>query len=65
VGDTFIVHMDREALNDYPLGLYDVIVTITKFVEDREIAWTVAGVFARQLVTSTVICSNRLKARRW
>ena len=44
VGDTFIIHMDREALNDYPLGRYDVIVTITKFVEDREIAWTVAGV---------------------
>jgi hypothetical protein len=43
VGDTFVVHMDREALNDYPLGLYDVVVTITKFVEDREIAWTVAG----------------------
>jgi hypothetical protein len=43
VGDTFIVHMDREALNDYPLGLYDVEITITTFVEDREIAWTVAG----------------------
>src|SRR6204780_1575670 len=43
VGDTFVIHMDREALNDYPLGLYDVVVTITKFVEDREIAWTVAG----------------------
>ena len=43
VGDTFVVHMDREALNDYPLGLYDVTVTITKFVEDREIAWIVAG----------------------
>ena len=44
MGDTFVIHMDREALNDYPLGLYDVIVTITKFLEDREIAWTVAGV---------------------
>jgi hypothetical protein len=43
VGDTFIVHMDREALNDYPLGLYDVEITITTFVKDREIAWTVAG----------------------
>ncbi|HUD16134.1 MAG TPA: hypothetical protein VMQ59_02680, partial [Acidimicrobiales bacterium] len=29
VGDSFVVHMDREALNDYPLGLYDVSVTIT------------------------------------
>ena len=43
VGDTFVVHMDREALNDYPLGLYDVTVTITTFVPDREIAWTVLG----------------------
>jgi hypothetical protein len=43
VGDTFLIHMDREALNDYPLGLYDVVVTITTFVPDREIAWSVAG----------------------
>ena len=43
VGDTFVVHMDREALNDYPLGLYDVTVTIRTFEHDREIAWTVVG----------------------
>jgi hypothetical protein len=43
VGDTFVVHMDRESLNDYPLGLYDVTVSITEFVPDREIAWTVIG----------------------
>jgi hypothetical protein len=43
VGDTFVVHMDREALNDYPLGKYDVIVTITAFEPDREIAWSVKG----------------------
>jgi hypothetical protein len=43
VGDTFVVHMDREALNDYPLGLYDVSVRITTFERDREIAWTVEG----------------------
>ena len=43
VGDSFVVHMDREALNDYPLGLYDVTVTIEKFVPDREIAWSVLG----------------------
>ena len=43
VGDTFVVHMDREALNDYPLGRYDVTVTITALVPDREIAWTVVG----------------------
>src|SRR3954470_15970591 len=43
VGDTFVVHMDREALNDYPMGKYDVTVIITKFVPDREIAWTISG----------------------
>ena len=43
VGDTFVVHMDREALNDYPLGRYDVTVTITALVPDREIAWKVLG----------------------
>lgn len=42
-GDTFIVHMDREALNDRPLGLYDVTVEIVTFAADREIAWTVRG----------------------
>ncbi len=26
VGDTFVVHMDREALNDFPLGHYDVTI---------------------------------------
>jgi hypothetical protein len=44
VGDTFVVHMDREALNDYPMGRYDVTVHITTFVPDREIAWTIVGV---------------------
>jgi hypothetical protein len=44
VGDSFVVHMDREALNDYPLGRYDVTVTIVTFVPDREIAWTITGV---------------------
>jgi hypothetical protein len=43
VGDSFVVHMDREALNDYPLGLYDVTVSIVTFVPDREIAWTILG----------------------
>src|SRR3984885_6842988 len=43
VGDSFVVHMDREALNDFPLGLYDVTVTIKTYVQDREIAWTILG----------------------
>ena len=44
VGDTFVVHMDRESLNDYPLGRYDVTVIITKYVEDELIEWTIEGV---------------------
>ncbi|HYA68428.1 MAG TPA: hypothetical protein VED63_06825 [Acidimicrobiales bacterium] len=43
VGDTFLIHMDREALNDYPLGKYDVTVRIVTFEPDREIAWTPEG----------------------
>jgi Polyketide cyclase / dehydrase and lipid transport len=44
VGDSFVVHMDREALNDYPeLGRYDVTVRIAEFEPDREIAWTILG----------------------
>ena len=43
VGDSFVVHMDREALNDYPLGRYDVTVSIVTFEPDREIAWTIEG----------------------
>ena len=39
VGDSFVVHMDREALNDYPLGKYDVTVRIITFEKDKEIAW--------------------------
>jgi hypothetical protein len=43
VGDSFVVHMDRRGLNDYPLGQYDVVITIKVFEPDREIAWGVAG----------------------
>jgi Polyketide cyclase / dehydrase and lipid transport len=49
VGDSFVVHMDREALNDYPLGRYEVTVTITTYVPDREIAWTILGQIRPQL----------------
>ena len=49
VGDSFVVHMDREALNDYPLGRYDVTVTITRFVPYREIAWTILGQIRPQI----------------
>ena len=39
VGDTFVIHMDRESLNDFPLGKYDVTVHIIVFERDEEIAW--------------------------
>src|SRR5215216_4686980 len=42
-GDTFVVHMDREALGDLPMGTYDVIVTITGYEQDRYISWEVSG----------------------
>ena len=43
VGDEFTVHMDREALRDFELGEYEVVVRMTTFERDREIAWTVDG----------------------
>jgi len=49
VGDSFVVHMDRDALNDYPMGLYDVTVTITAYEPDREIAWTILGQIKPQI----------------
>jgi len=41
VGDTFLMHMDRDALRDFPLELYDVTVSITQFEQDRAIEWTI------------------------
>src|SRR5580700_6608987 len=49
VGDSFVVHMDREALNDYPLGKYDVTVTISAYEQDREIAWKILGQIRPQI----------------
>ncbi len=43
VGDEFVVHMDRESFNDYPLGKYDVTVIITKYEPDALIEWTISG----------------------
>jgi hypothetical protein len=43
VGDTFVVHMDREALGDYPMGRYDVTVIITRFEPDSLLEWTISG----------------------
>jgi hypothetical protein len=48
VGDEFVIHMDRESLNDYPeLGKYDVKVRIHTFERDRDIAWTIHSEFIK------------------
>jgi hypothetical protein len=41
VGDSFVVHMDRDSLRDFDLGEYDVVVTYVTYDPDREIAWSV------------------------
>jgi len=43
VGDTFVIHMDRESLGDLPMGKYDVTVTITAYEQDAHITWEVSG----------------------
>jgi carbon monoxide dehydrogenase subunit G len=43
VGDTFVVHMDRESLGDLPMGKYDVTVIITRLTPGEEIEWTISG----------------------
>ncbi|MDT8915947.1 SRPBCC family protein [Amycolatopsis sp. PS_44_ISF1] len=43
VGDEFVVHMDREALGDVPMGKYDVTVIITRFEPDTRLEWTISG----------------------
>jgi uncharacterized protein YndB with AHSA1/START domain len=42
-GDEFVVHMDREALGDRPMGKYDVTVIITALVPNEQIEWTISG----------------------
>ena len=38
-GDSFVVHMDRESLNDFPeMGKYDVTVSIREFEKERIVA---------------------------
>src|SRR5882757_6235772 len=43
LGDTFVIHMDRESLGDLPMGKYDATVTITGYEQDRFITWEVSG----------------------
>lgn len=49
VGDSFVVHMDREALNDFPMGEYEVTVEIREFEPNRRIAWTILGQIRPQI----------------
>jgi len=42
VGDTFVVHMDRQVFNVPPPTKYDMTVTITEFEQDRLIEWAPA-----------------------
>ena len=49
VGDRFLVHMDREALNDFPMGRYDVTVNIKDFEQDALISWTILGQIRPQI----------------
>ncbi|WP_420035990.1 polyketide cyclase [Streptomyces sp. cg28] len=43
VGDEFVVHMDREALGDLPMGRYDVTVIITRYEDGALLEWTISG----------------------
>lgn len=43
VGDTFLVHMDRESLGDRPMGAYDVTVIISAYEQDALLEWTISG----------------------
>jgi hypothetical protein len=44
VGDRFDVQMDRESLQDYPLGEYTVTVVISRYEPDRVVEWSIEGV---------------------
>ncbi len=43
VGDTFLVHMNREALGDLDWTTYDVTVHVTAFEPDRLLEWKIDG----------------------
>ena len=53
VGDSFVVHMDREALNDYPMGHYDVTVNV------KERALTLGACAGDK--RTIIMCAKRLK----
>jgi hypothetical protein len=43
VGEQFVIHMDREALGDMPLGTYDVVNVVTRFEPYTWFEWAVGG----------------------
>ena len=43
VGDTFGMDMDREPLGDVPMGRYQVLNTVTRFVPDVLLEWNVGS----------------------
>src|ERR1700694_2352381 len=60
VGASFVVHMDREALNDYPMGLYDArsgtnVVIVTAVADRRR--------HARHVVLRLVVYRSGLERR--
>ena len=59
VGDTFVIHMDRESLNDIPLGKYDVTVHIIRFERTRRSPGTSDRTF--RSTTSTVTASKPVR----
>jgi hypothetical protein len=42
VGDSFEMNMDREPLGDVPLGKYQVVNAVTRFIQDEQLEWSVA-----------------------
>ena len=42
VGDSFEMNMDREPLGDVPLGQYQVVNSVTRFIQDEQLEWSVA-----------------------
>ena len=65
VGDRFTVHMDHEALNDFPLGLYDVDVVITAFDPSGRSPGRSRGSSSPTSDTSTATGSSRSTAGPW
>lgn len=43
VGDAFVMHMDREALGDLPMGKYTVLNRVTRIEPNRLVEWSVGS----------------------